>query len=87
MQLVSLCNLPRYAKTQRGQIIGQAIGLPGFMALFSLVGVVVTSSTETIFGEVITNPVEVLARLDGYLPSIMGLLGEAVFLLIRILEH
>jgi NCS1 family nucleobase:cation symporter-1 len=56
-------NIPdftRYAKSQRDQVIGQAIGLPTTMALYSLIGVLVTSATVVIFGHTIWDPVELL---------------------------
>jgi NCS1 family nucleobase:cation symporter-1 len=56
-------NIPdftRYAKSQRDQMIGQAIGLPTTMALYSLIGVVVTSATVVIYGHSIWDPVELL---------------------------
>jgi nucleobase:cation symporter-1, NCS1 family len=59
-------NIPdftRYARSQRDQILGQALGLPPFMILFSFIGVAVTSATVTIFGEPIADPIALLARL------------------------
>jgi nucleobase:cation symporter-1, NCS1 family len=58
-------NIPdfsRYARTQRDQALGQAIGLPTTMALYSFIGVAVTSATVVIYGESIWNPVDLLAR-------------------------
>jgi NCS1 family nucleobase:cation symporter-1 len=58
-------NIPdfsRYAKSQRDQVIGQALGLPTTMALYSFIGVAVTSATMIIFGESLWNPVDVLTR-------------------------
>jgi NCS1 family nucleobase:cation symporter-1 len=58
-------NIPdfsRYAKTQRDQILGQALGLPPTMALYSFIGVAVTSATVTIYGHAIWDPVEVLSK-------------------------
>jgi NCS1 family nucleobase:cation symporter-1 len=58
-------NIPdftRYARSQRDQVIGQALGLPLTMALYSFIGVAVTSATETIYGKPIWDPVEVLSR-------------------------
>jgi len=60
-------NIPdfsRYAKTQRDQIIGQAVGLPTTMALFAFIGVAVTSATTIIFGQTIWDPVEVLTKFQ-----------------------
>lgn len=58
-------NIPdfsRYAKTQRDQVIGQALGLPLTMALYSFIGVAVTSATTIIYGQTIWDPVDVLTR-------------------------
>jgi NCS1 family nucleobase:cation symporter-1 len=58
-------NIPdfsRYARTQRDQIIGQALGLPATMALYSFIGVAVTSATTVIYGTTIWDPVDVLTR-------------------------
>src|SRR5205085_8478392 len=58
-------NIPdftRYAYSQRDQALGQALGLPTTMGLYSFIGVAVTSATVTIYGESIWDPVEVLAR-------------------------
>lgn len=60
-------NIPdfsRYAKSQRAQILGQAIGLPPTMALYSFIGVAVTSATIVIFGEAIWDPVVLLAKFN-----------------------
>ncbi|MGZ5002748.1 MAG: cytosine permease, partial [Chthoniobacterales bacterium] len=46
-------NIPdfsRYARSQRDQIVGQALGLPLTMALYSFIGVAVTSATTIIYG-------------------------------------
>lgn len=60
-------NIPdfsRYAKSQRAQAVGQALGLPTTMALFSFIGVAVTSATIVIFNEPkgIWDPVALLHR-------------------------
>ena len=71
-------NIPdftRYAKSQKAQLTGQAIGLPVFMALFSFLGVAVTSSTTVIFGEVISDPVQVVSRIQGLAPTVLSLIG------------
>jgi NCS1 family nucleobase:cation symporter-1 len=56
-------NIPdfsRYAKSQKDQVLGQAIGLPGTMAAFSLIGVVTTSATLVVFCESIWDPIVLL---------------------------
>ena len=59
-------NIPdftRYARSQRDQIVGQALGLPATMTLYSFIGIAVTSATMIIFGQALWDPVAVLARL------------------------
>jgi NCS1 family nucleobase:cation symporter-1 len=58
-------NIPdfsRYAYSQKSQMIGQAIGLPATMALYSFIGVAVTSATIVIYGHAIWDPVDLLTR-------------------------
>ena len=60
-------NIPdfsRYARSQRDQIVGQALGLPLTMALYSFIGVAVTSATTIIYGQTIWDPVDVLTRFS-----------------------
>src|ERR1700682_1695212 len=59
-------NIPdftRYARSQRAQVVGQVLGLPTTMTLYSFIGIAVTSATAIIFGQTIWDPVQVLARL------------------------
>ena len=61
-------NIPdftRFARDQRAQIVGQAVGLPLSMTLFAFVGVAVTSATVVIFGEAVPDPVALAGRLGG----------------------
>ncbi|MBI3928002.1 MAG: NCS1 family nucleobase:cation symporter-1 [Armatimonadetes bacterium] len=58
-------NIPdftRFARSQRDQVVGQAVGLPPTMTLFAFIGVAVTSATVVIYGEPIWNPVVLMAR-------------------------
>lgn len=59
-------NIPdftRYARSQRDQALGQAIGLLTTMPLFAFIGVAVTSATLLLYGEAIWNPIDLLSRL------------------------
>jgi nucleobase:cation symporter-1, NCS1 family len=59
-------NIPdftRYAKSQKSQVLGQAMGLPTTMTLFAFIGVAVTSATLVIFGEAIWDPVVLITRI------------------------
>jgi len=59
-------NIPdftRYARSQRDQMLGQALGLPATMTFYSFIGIAVTSATLIIFGQALWDPVAVLSRL------------------------
>jgi NCS1 family nucleobase:cation symporter-1 len=60
-------NIPdftRYAKSQKAQAMGQALGLPAAMTLYSFIGVAVTSASVVLFGAAIWDPVELLGRFN-----------------------
>ena len=70
-------NIPdftRFAKSQKSQIVGQSIGLPPAMIIFSFIGVAVTSATEIIYGETIWDPVALLSKFENPLVVIIALL-------------
>lgn len=63
-------NIPdftRYARSQKSQMMGQALGLPLTMTAFAFIGVAVTSATLLIYGVAIPNPVDLMARFDSVL--------------------
>ena len=70
-------NIPdftRYARSQRSQALGQALGLPATMTLFAFIGVAVTSATIVVFGEAIWDPVALIARIGSAPVIIFGAL-------------
>jgi NCS1 family nucleobase:cation symporter-1 len=74
-------NIPdfsRYAKTQRDQVIGQALGLPLTMALFAFIGVAVTSATTIIYGQTIWDPVDVLTRFKNPVVLVVAMLALCI---------
>jgi nucleobase:cation symporter-1, NCS1 family len=74
-------NIPdftRYAKDQDAQIVGQAIGLPVAMTLFSMLGIACTSASTVIFGEAIWSPVLLLGRFHQPLLAFLGLVALLV---------
>jgi nucleobase:cation symporter-1, NCS1 family len=68
-------NIPdftRYAKSQRSQMIGQALGLPTTMTAFAFIGVFVTAATMIVFGEAVWDPVTLIARIGSAPVIIFG---------------
>jgi nucleobase:cation symporter-1, NCS1 family len=67
-------NIPdftRFAKSQRAQAWGQAIGLPTTMTLFAFLGIGVTQATILIFGKAIWDPVELVSKLGS--PAVIAI--------------
>ncbi len=70
-------NIPdftRYARSQRSQALGQALGLPATMTAFAFIGVAVTSATIVLFGEAIWDPVALIARIGSPAVVVFGAL-------------
>lgn len=60
-------NIPdfsRYARSQNAQVAGQIIGLPLTMFLFSGLGVLMTAASTTLVGEPISDPINLIGRID-----------------------
>jgi NCS1 family nucleobase:cation symporter-1 len=60
-------NIPdftRYARSQKSQMLGQALGLPTTMTLFAFIGIASTSATLLIYGQALPNPVDILTKFN-----------------------
>jgi NCS1 family nucleobase:cation symporter-1 len=71
-------NIPdftRYARSQKDQMVGQALGLPATMTFYSFIGIAVTSATLIIFGQALWDPVAVLSRLGNPLAVVIAMLA------------
>ena len=71
-------NIPdftRYAKSQKAQLKGQAIGLPTSMTLFAFVGVVVTSASAIIYGSPEWDPVKLTSKFDSKIMVSFAMIG------------
>src|SRR5450755_595839 len=71
-------NIPdftRYARSQRDQVVGQALGLPATMTFYSFIGIAVTSATLIIFGQALWDPVAVLSRLGNPFAVVLAMLA------------
>jgi NCS1 family nucleobase:cation symporter-1 len=74
-------NIPdftRYAKSQKAQIRGQAIGLPPSMTLFAFIGVVVTSATAIVYGNTVWDPVQLAGKFENKLMVTFAMLAVAI---------
>jgi NCS1 family nucleobase:cation symporter-1 len=75
---LSIPDFSRYARSQKDQLAGQAIGLPLTMALFAFLGAAVTNATAVILGERIADPVALLARIGGPAMIVLSMLGLTI---------
>jgi NCS1 family nucleobase:cation symporter-1 len=70
---LNIPDLMRFAKNQRAQALGQILGLPTTMTLFSFIGVAVTSASVILYGEAIWDPVVLLSKLENPLVVLLAL--------------
>ncbi len=74
-------NIPdfsRFARSQRDQLAGQALGLPLSMTFYAFIGVAVTSATVVVFGKAIWDPVQLMERFHSPVLSIIALITLAL---------
>src|SRR6185437_11671510 len=74
-------NIPdftRYAKSQKAQVVGQALGLPTAMTLYSFIGVAVTSASAVLFGQAIWDPVALLGKFNQPVVAFIALIALLV---------
>jgi len=85
---LSIADITRYARTQKEQVIGQFLGLPGTMMLYSFIGIFVTFAAVVNFQDILISqdapwdPVSLLARFDN--PTIVII--SQVFMIIATLS-
>ncbi|HEX2476236.1 MAG TPA: NCS1 family nucleobase:cation symporter-1 [Lacipirellulaceae bacterium] len=81
-------NIPdfsRYARSQRDQVLGQAIGLPTTMGLYSFIGVAVTSAAYVIYADLppeqkkaLWDPVNLLAMFENKLVLVVAMIALSI---------
>jgi nucleobase:cation symporter-1, NCS1 family len=67
-------DLSRYCSRYKNLKFGNLLGLPLNFILFSLFSVVIVSASIPVFGDMITDPVETVKRLDSGLITVLGAL-------------
>jgi NCS1 family nucleobase:cation symporter-1 len=54
----------RFGRSQREQVIGQVVALPTTMFVFAAMGVLITSATSLIYGELIWDPIKLVGKFQ-----------------------
>lgn len=74
-------NIPdfsRYARSQRDQVIGQAIAMPTTMTVFAFIGVITTAATVVVYGKAIAYPDQLVTKFGNPLVVGISMLGLAL---------
>lgn len=69
-------NIPdytRYARTQKGQVIGQLWSMPLTMAVFAFIGIAVTSATVILYHQAMWDPVNLIVKFPTIMVVICGI--------------
>jgi nucleobase:cation symporter-1, NCS1 family len=70
--LLNYCDFARFAPSQETVKRGTFLGLPLNFAVFTVITVIVTAGSVTVFGEAIRDPVEIVARIGNTWVLILG---------------
>jgi NCS1 family nucleobase:cation symporter-1 len=76
--MLNFGDFSRYGKSFAAVKKGNFLGLPVNFLVFSILVVVTTSLTLPIFGELITDPVDTVARIDSVFAIVLGALTFAI---------
>jgi len=76
--LLNFCDFSRFAPSRKAVWLGNFWGLPVNFTAFSVVSVLVTAGTITMFGSAITDPVLIVAKIPNTFVLIVGALTFAV---------
>lgn len=73
-QLLTFADFSRYCKSYQDVKRGNLLGLPINYLVFALICVTIVSGTIPLFGEMITDPIETVARIDHDVAVALGVL-------------
>jgi NCS1 family nucleobase:cation symporter-1 len=70
--LLNFCDFSRFTPTKRAVVRGNLLGLPVNFIAFAIVATVVTSGSFKVYGTFITDPVDVVARINVVVVLLIG---------------
>lgn len=70
--LLNFGDFSRFGKSERQMRIGNFLGLPVNFIVFAIIVVIVTAGSEKVFGQMIMDPVEIVARIDNKIAVFVG---------------
>ena len=75
---LSIPDFTRFSRSQRGQMVGQALGLPATMTFFSVLAVLITSGGIALYGQAIWDPTQLIGRFDNTFVVLFGVITVVV---------
>ena len=72
--VINYGDFARFVKSEKQMTVGNFLGLPVSLAFFSLIALVITAGTVVVFGETLTNPTDIVARVDNLSLTIIAAL-------------
>lgn len=70
--LLNFGDFSRFGKSEKQMKVGNFLGLPINFIVFAIVVVIVTAGSVEVFGEMIMDPVEIVARIDNKVAVFIG---------------
>jgi nucleobase:cation symporter-1, NCS1 family len=70
--LLNFGDFSRYARSERDMRVGNFLGLPVNFILFAVIVVIVTAGSAKVFGHMIMDPIEIVARIDNKWAVVLG---------------
>ncbi len=70
--VLNIPDFTRFSRSQRDQMVGQAIGLPLTTILFSIMSIAITAGSVLAFGEAISDPVALVQEFGNPIVLILG---------------
>lgn len=72
--VINYGDFARFVKSEKQMTVGNFLGLPVSLAIFSMIALVITAGTVVVFGETLTNPTDIIARVDNLTLTIIAAL-------------
>ena len=70
--MINFSDFSRYAKDEKSMVVGNLVGLPFNMVFFSALALLITAGSVVVFGEKLTNPMDIVERADSTVLSLVA---------------
>ncbi|RXJ91628.1 allantoin permease [Arcobacter sp. CECT 8983] len=70
--MINFSDFSRYAKDKKSMVVGNLVGLPFNMVFFSALALLITAGSVVVFGEKLTNPMDIVEKADSTVLSLIA---------------